>query len=409
MTAFPITTEVAIVGAGTAGAAAALCCAQNGLEVVCVDRSALDQAGAHWVNGVPASCFERAGIAPPEPPECLARGVDFHLVAGYGPERVVIEDHDLMEVDMRRLVERLQTEAREAGATFIGSTRVRGSNGPALETDRGRISADWIVDASGLSGARLLDQKRPAPEKLCAAAQAVYRVSERAAAKDFFARHDVPVGDTLCFSGIEGGYSILNLRLDGEHLSILTGSIPADGHRSGRAILRDFVDEHDWIGEREFGGSRAIPVGAPLERFVRKNVVAIGDAARQVFSAHGSGIGAGLIAARLLADALADGRGPKGYERDWQAEFGPLFASYAVFADFTRTLTVDDLADMMRSGLMDADMATAGLTQRMPPVEPRRLVAKVRGLLQAPALAARLAPAAARMALTHARHRIAGR
>ncbi len=392
------TVDVAIVGAGTTGAAAAALCARRGMRVLCLERRPLEEAGAHWVNGVPAAAFDRAGIAPPEPPELLACGVDFHLIAGWGPQRVVIRNHDLMEVDMRRLVARLQEDARQAGAELVGDVRVEGVDAAGLDTARGKVVARWVVDASGLAGARLLDHPRPAAMDICAAAQQVRQISDAAAARAFCEDNGARPGETICFSGIEGGYSILNVRVEGDHVALLTGSIPAEGHRAGRTILRDFAESTPWIGETLFGGSRAIPLRRPYERLHRRNVAVIGDAACQVFAAHGSGIGPGMVAARVLADALADGRGLRGYENDWQRMYGGLFAGYAVFRRFTQTLTSEDLARMMSAGLMDADLAAQGLLQRLPQADAQLVVSKLKAALRAPNLALRLVPVAARMA-----------
>jgi hypothetical protein len=49
--------------------------------------------------------------------ELLSTPAPMHLIAGYGPERVLIEAPDLLEVDMRRLVARLQGEVRAAGCS----------------------------------------------------------------------------------------------------------------------------------------------------------------------------------------------------------------------------------------------------------------------------------------------------
>jgi flavin-dependent dehydrogenase len=389
--------DVAIVGAGTTGAAAALLCARRGLKVVCLERSAIDQAGARWVNGVPAAAFETADIARPESPEQLAIGVDFHLLAGWGPGRVVIRDHDLIEVDMRLLVERLQTQARAAGAEFIDQTRVRGVRDTTLSTSRGPVEARWIVDASGLAGARLLGHSRPAVSDICSAAQGVHQLTDPAAAREFFEERGAAVGDTMCFAGIEGGYSLLSLRVSEDHVSLLTGSIPADGHRSGRRILSDFASAKSWIGEPIFGGSRAIPIRRPYARLVDQNVCVIGDAACQVFAAHGSGVGAGIIAAKVLADALADGRGVQGYATDWQRRYGGLLGAYALFRHFSQSLTPDELEAVMRSGLMDAEIAADGLLQRMPTATPIDILNKIFAATRAPRLAARLAPVIARM------------
>src|SRR5690554_2349455 len=211
-----------------------------------------------------------------------------------------------------------------AGVRFEENTRVHGFDGVSLQTSSGPVSARWIIDASGLCGARLLAHPRPAGSDICTAAQEVRRITDARAARQFCIKHGVPPGATICFSGIEGGYSILNIRVQlsedpakNDTVSILTGSIPACGHRSGRAILREFVAQNPWVGDMIFGGARAIPLRRPYASLYHKNVAVIGEAACQVFAAHGSGIGAGMIAARVLADALADGRGLAGYEKDW--------------------------------------------------------------------------------------------
>jgi flavin-dependent dehydrogenase len=401
--------DVAIIGAGTTGAATALLCARRGMSVLCLERGDLAHAGAHWVNGVPAWAFDEAGIERPKAPELLAGGADFHLIAGWGPERLILRQDGLLEVDMRRLVERLQGEARAAGAIFSGNTRVEDFDGATLSTSKGPAAARWIVDASGLSGARLLDHPRPDAADICAAAQQVLEVLDPGAARRFCEEHGASVGDTICFSGIEGGYSILNIRVESgeesgdesgqqDRVAILTGTIPARGHRSGRALLREFVAEQPWIGEPIFGGSRAIPLRRPYARLHRGSVAVVGDAACQVFAAHGSGIGPGLVAARILADALADGRGLDGYERDWQRDFGGLFAGYAVFREFVQTLTPADLSRMISCGLMDSQTVADGLLQRMPRASARMLLAKLRAVLRAPDLAVQLAPVMGGMA-----------
>jgi menaquinone-9 beta-reductase len=103
--------DVVIVGAGTAGAAAAALLAERGLRVVCLEQRALDEAGARWVNGVPEWTFDESGIEPPRGEELRGRGHAFHIVSGWGPQRVVLREQELLEVDMRLLVARLQQRA----------------------------------------------------------------------------------------------------------------------------------------------------------------------------------------------------------------------------------------------------------------------------------------------------------
>jgi glycine/D-amino acid oxidase-like deaminating enzyme len=77
--------DVAVVGAGTAGAAVAAFAAERGLSVVCIERRALADAGARWVNGVAGWMFDEAGLARPSGDELIAEGGAFHLIAGFGP------------------------------------------------------------------------------------------------------------------------------------------------------------------------------------------------------------------------------------------------------------------------------------------------------------------------------------
>lgn len=400
--------DVAIIGAGTAGAGAAWQCAKRGMSVVCLDARPLGEAGARWINGVPLWQLDAAGIPRPTGPELVADDPPFHLVAGWGPEKVVLEGRGVVELDMRELVARLQAMASEAGAELRGGVRVLGLAGDRLETSAGPLRAEVIVDASGLAGAPLGPRPIVAREHLCAAAQAVHAITDPQAARDWFARHEVPEGHALCFTAIAGGYSIINVRLEGDTIGILTGSIPADGHPSGRALLDRFVAEHAWIGSAQFGGARAIPIRRPFDRLVHGRVALLGDAASQVFSAHGSGIGIGLLAGRLLAESLAAGN-LSAYERRFLREHGGLLAGYDIFRRFSQRLSIGELARLMQVGLLDAESALAGTAQRWPalfdhptdhptPLLAASLARKLEALARAPTQALALARVGARMA-----------
>jgi flavin-dependent dehydrogenase len=390
--------DVAIVGAGTAGAGAAWQCAKRGMRIVCLDSRPLGEAGARWINGVPRWQLDVAGIPRASGPELFGEDPPFHLIAGWGPERVSLDRRGVDELDMRELVARLQTLAREAGAELRGGVRVHGLDGPNLQTSEGTLRADVIVDASGLAGARLARGPTVAREHVCAAAQAVHEVHDLQQARDWFARHDAPEGHVLCFAGIAGGYSIINVRLHDGALGILTGSIPAEGHPSGRALLDRFVADHPWIGPQRFGGARAIPIRRPFDRLAHGRVALLGDSASQVFSAHGSGIGIGLLAGRMLAEALAAGHGVAGYERQFLREHGGLLAGYDIFRRFSQGLPVTELARLMRVGLVDAQASLAGTAQRWPTLDTASITSKLVGLARAPKQAVELARVGTRMA-----------
>jgi hypothetical protein len=267
------------LGLGKAGAALARAAARRGLRVFGIDSKPLGEAGARWVNGVPRWCFEAAEIDPPRHPELRAEGEGFHMIAGWGPRRVTVPSAGLLEVDMRALVARLQAEAAAAGATLRGELRATGlvqaGAGWSVALSSGeRVEAALVVDAAGLGGCGLVSSHRPDRRDLCVAAQAVHEIADIDAAKAFFAKHNVPVGDAAVFTGVAGGYSIVNVRADISQraakdgdapptISILTGAIPGGGHTPGTVLLERFLEANPWIGPRIFGGARAIPIGPP--------------------------------------------------------------------------------------------------------------------------------------------------
>jgi flavin-dependent dehydrogenase len=395
--------DVVVVGAGSSGAAVSGLLAGHGFRVTCLERRTLEHAGARWVNGVPRAAFLQSGIPLPRGDESDGQPAVFHLVAQGG--RAVVPMHDVIEVDMRRLVARLQATAAAAGAVFREHVTVSGLDAGRLQTSAGAIDADWFIDASGLGGARLLEQRAVGRTDLCAAAQQVHEVSDLAAARAFFARHGVAPGEVLGLVGVAGGYSVLNVRLhhSGATMGILTGSIPALGFPSGKAMLDEFVTRQaHWVGPRVFGGSGAIALRRPYARLASDRVALIGEAGCQVFPGHGSGVGAGLIAARLVSDTLAAGRPLREYEVAWQRQHGGVFAFFDVFRRWNQQIDGDTLGRVMSLGLVDAPTLRAGIDQVLPPVSARALAAKVRPLFGEPVLASQLAAAAARSSAVRA-------
>jgi flavin-dependent dehydrogenase len=392
-------TDVIVVGAGSSGAAVSAFLAERGMRVVCLERRALEQAGARWVNGVPRAAFFEAGIALPGPDESDGAPAPFHLVATTG--RALVPVHDVLDVDMRRLVARLQARASAGGAELRGEVSVLGRDGDRLDTSAGPMQARWIIDASGLAGARLLGQPAVKRSHLCAAAQEVREVTDRGAAEAYFAGHGVATGEVLGLVGVAGGYSVLNLRLHhgGATMGILTGTIPSLGFPSGKALLDTFAREQQaWVGRTVFGGSGAIPLSRAHDRLADDRVALLGDAGCQVFPAHGSGVGSGLVAARLLADTLAGGGTLREYEVAWQRRHGGVFAFFDVFRRWNQTVDSATLGMAMGMGLIDAETLRAGIDQVLPQPSLRAVLAKARALVGEPALATSLAMTIARSA-----------
>ncbi|MBI2568526.1 MAG: FAD-dependent oxidoreductase [Candidatus Schekmanbacteria bacterium] len=399
--------DVVVIGAGSAGAAAAYHCARAGLGVLCLEARELGEAGARWVNGVPEWYFAAAAIPVPEGVELRCRPRQATIVAGWGPERVTISGHELVDVDMRLLVGRLQAMARQEGAELRGGVCVTGVRDGAVQAGGGEIGCRFVIDAGG---ARARGFQRRAEGRIrpawCAAAQQVHAIADPAAACRWFAAQGLEPAHGVSFAGAAGGFSVLGVRVEGEEVSLLGGSLPALGNPGGGALLREFTAAQAWIGPRLFGGQRAIPIGPARARLDDGNTMYVGDAAGQVFAAHGSGVGAGLVAGRMAAESLSRGAGgPWQYNVAWQRRFGGLFAGSAFFARFSATMGAGELAAMMRAGLLLPAAAVAALEQLRPRIGGGEVARLALGALRERRLARRLLPALARIAAIERHYR----
>ncbi len=404
--------HVVVLGLGTAGAAVAAFCAREGLPVTGIDLHPLDATGARWVNGLPPWVFDEVGLERPVDPELLGSDHPYHLIAGWSGPRMTTDS--LLEVDMRAFTRRLLDTARGCGATLHGQTRVVGIDGPTVSLAAApgregdvpeRLTAGVIVDTTGLAGLDLLRPRKVPPTDLCVASQGVFDLADRAGADAFLAAHDGREGEILCFTGVAGGYSIVNVRVHGKAVSVLTGSIPALGHPSGTQVMKRFLAEQPWIGAKRFGGSRAIPLSRPLDVVGWGRQVAVGDSANMVWAPHGSGIAQQLLAARLLARTLGGGGDPWAFNVAWQRRHGGVLASADLLRRATTFLEPAWLVAMIERGVLSPGMAADAMLQR-PSRPPVRAVAQAaRGLTRLRGAARLLLPALARGPLLEAHYR----
>lgn len=393
--------DVIVCGAGSAGAALAGMLAARGLRVLVLERRTLDRAGAWWINDLPGWMFDEAGVPRPEGSELHLTG-SLTMMAGWDDDapRVTAHPEDVFGVDMRALVGRLQERAMRAGAELRGGRAVQSVREEPghvrVETSEGAHEARFFVDASGLAGLEVLGALHGTPRDLCAATQEVRRIRDAQQAQRFFERYGAREGDVLVHAGVAGGYSIVNVRRHGDDVFLLAGSIPADGHPPGKELVERFAREHAWIGERLAGGSRAIPLSYARPIVARGRIAVLGDAASQVFSAHGSGTGAGIVAARMLSEAIA--RGDLGdYQHGWQRRYGLLFAAHDLFRRLSQDLSPDEIRALVAEGILGPSSVEAAVYQRFPGPSAESARA-ARALARRPRLAARFGRLGARIA-----------
>ncbi len=423
--------DVVVVGGGSAGAWAAACLARDGRKVALVEERARTEAGARWVNGVPAWMFEAAHVALPEGAERPFGPGPFSVLAPSGGFRVVLPENPLLFCDMRLLVRRLQDAAEEAGAHVFERCRaldltleqgrpvalsVRATDRRGTARERS-LRARLFVDASGLAGVlrrQIPDLQRfcptPVGDRLCQAQQEVRTISDQKGAARFMEESGCRPGETLSWTGIDGGFSVLTLTIDEatERAALLCGTVGGGQHRSPAGHLTAFVEKNRWLGERLFGGAGAIPLRRPFERIAAEGIALVGDAASMVFAAHGSGVGLGLLSGKTLAAAIRAHDDPGSLTASWAyqeaflREHGGALAAADAFCRLTQSLSGAEVEEVIRAGMVSEGALRASLSHRVPTVRDVRLPALGVGLLRAPALALRLAPHLARMTAAQA-------
>jgi hypothetical protein len=241
-------------------------------------------------------------------------------------------------------------------------------------------------------------------DELCTASDHVLRVVDRDGAARFLERHGAVPGDGVTVVGLAGGFSTraITLSEDLSEASVLTGCLANGRFSTGPRMMAAARADESWLGPTIEGGSGVIPLRRPYARITAPGVALVGDAACQVFPAHGSGIGFGLIAGSMLAESVAAAEDPGdpaelwAYQARFQHEHGGLLAAHDAFRRMSTRIGTAGVRSMIRAGLLTEHMTVGGLDQRWPAPRPADLPAMALRLATVPGVAARMLPMLAR-------------
>lgn len=407
-----ISVDVAIVGAGIAGCHLAQLLAHGGLRVALIDKRELYAAGPDWINAVPFWMFDDAGLKRPEDKELFDVNDRFIIRADNGSARLVINELGVADVHMGLLGARLKKLflAQEA-ATFYQCTirechylgeRLTEISGELPSNETLTFKAPIFVDASGLKA--LLRNSHPRSSSLwptiarvdtCTAAQRTLEIKDRHGATAFLAKEQAKPGDVISNVGFMGGFSLLRTQIDSNlnHVSILCGVRSVPGYPSASRVVNDFVAQHPWMGSAFIDGRGVIPLNAPYPKLTQPGLALLGDAACQVYAAHGSGIGFGLIAANYLAKAILNSADKlKGYEPAFHRRYYHRLYFSEHFRRFSQELSPKAVADLITSGMLGASLARQTLMQSEPTMSWRELNNMVNGARKSPRLFVSMLP-----------------
>ncbi len=330
--------DVLVVGAGPAGAVAALTCARLGLRTIVVEEHPLVGSPAHCAGKVPVHAFGRFDL-PLRLAQCALRAARLHAPDGTVAE-VRRREADSYVVDRGAFDRFLAERAARAGAELLTGARAMsverargraaGAAGPLrvgveLGGRRVEVVASVVIDAEGVSPV-LPRQLGIAPRRLCVRGMKYEMEGVEGPGDDdspdlVFGREVAPgfFGWVMPAGGGRARVGVavdprLTFRPPAHYLERLIASHPAVAPRLRRAR----------IAARLAG---RIPILGLRRPTYTEGMLVAGDAAAHVKATSGGGIYFAMIAGELSAAAAAGrvggGAGAfEGYERGWKAAFG---------------------------------------------------------------------------------------
>ncbi len=293
-----MTTDVIVIGAGPAGAAAARRLAQQGLSVLILERYALPRykpcGGGLTRNVLQRLDFDLAPVV-----EARVNRVALSYDSAAPITRASAEPAVTMV--MRDRFDAFLTEkAVEAGAQLQDGAHVESvepdADGVTVRTKSDTHRARFVVGADGANGITARAAGLMARRHDGAALEAEMQVSS-----DVLERwHDALLFD---FGGIPWGYAWIFPKA--EHLSIGVGTYYPGGHVKLRDYLDRFIRKQpDLRGPMTIKGHR-IPLGGTLECLHAGRIALAGDAAATVDPFVGEGISHAIHSGQIAADEIA--------------------------------------------------------------------------------------------------------
>ncbi len=386
-----IETDVLVIGAGPAGSSTAKYAAQNGADVILMDKKSEIGAPKRCAEGVSKEGLKKLGIEPDS--RWVTKELSgVRLVSPNGTD-VWLNDDQVKLPEAGYILERkvfdkfMAMDAARAGATIMIKTLARGmrkdydsyivsceSMGESFE-----IKAKIVVGADG-------------PES---------RVGRWGGLKTTVKPKNMESGIQFEMAGVEmedpdciefyfgsvapGGYAWIFPKGD-DIANVGLGIVNTVTDKSAYQHLLEFVEkcpatQNAQPVELNIGGD---PVGGMLKELVEDNVLIVGDAAGHVNPLTGGGIitalEAGKYAGEVIASAIKEGDHSKNrlkeYEKICKTEIGDSFEKYLKTKDYMLSLTdseLDSIAEAFRETEFEK-ISTKELVKLLIKISPKALL-----------------------------------
>jgi len=390
--------DIVVVGAGPAGSMAARAAARSGAKVLLLDK--------RRELGVPVQCGEAISEDPlkdlgikPDPRWIAGRTNAVKIVSPSGVVVRITEKKIVGKLgyilDRKVFDKHLATLAAKEGADIkvgtlvdgliMKSDKIKGVRAHGID-GRLEVLADVIIAADGI-GSRIA--------RWAGMNTALKLVDIESGVQFQMVGIDLESSSTMEFylgsKIVPGGYVWVFPK--GEDMAnVGLGVLGSRAERPAIEYLRDFVNKmpslrKGKIIEINAGG---IPVGGPIKRTVKDNLLIVGDAARQVNPLDGGGIDlamqAGDIAGEVAAKAVAEGdvseKRLNEYERRWREQMGRRLERYLKAKNVFITLSDEDL-DRLAKALSEVKFERISLTDMLKALLKAhpKLLWKLRGLI----------------------------
>lgn len=342
--------DIVIIGSGPAGTTTARFAAQNGMNVLLIDKKQELGAPIQCSGAVSSNALEQVGVIPSQEfiQECI---YGFAVYNGTGEKRVI--DYRQIKpdeygntdnkkplgyvVDRRRFDRYLATQAERAGTTIWLKTEALGyrvlSDG-TCQVDLLKFNEPITVEAKVVVGADGVQSQ----VGRWAGIKTNIKLSELASCLQFVVDGVKTEGLLEIVTGHEwapGGYAWVFPKGHG-YAEIGLGVTRTMCTENAQFYLNKFLKQ-SFLKERfknckilEIQGG-GVPLAAPLKIQYADNMVLVGDAARHVNAITGGGIHtalssgkiAGEFLARLITNSILPTRNNlKGYHDNWLAAMG---------------------------------------------------------------------------------------
>lgn len=390
--------DVVVVGAGPAGSTAAYAAVRNGASVLMLDR--------RRELGVPVQCGEALSEdvlnelkIKSDPQWAVGRTNAVKLVSPSGIEVRISERKVTGKIGYilnRKVFDKyLATRAAKAGADVMVGTFVEG-----LILKDGRPKG---VKARGMDS-----RLEVAAEVVIAADGVGSQVARWAGLNTTLKLDDIESGIQFQMVGIDfespsmsefyfgrkispGGYAWIFPK-GRDMANVGLGVLGSRAQRRPIEYLRDFVARMPGLSKGKIveinGGG--VPVGGPIKKTVKDNLLVVGDAAHQVNPLTGGGIDyamrAGNIAGEVAAKAVKEGNTSekklKEYEKRWRESMARRLERYLKGKEVLLSLSDDELDKLAESlsGIKFDKISLTDLLKAIAKAHPK-LLWKLKGLL----------------------------